>query len=390
MIETYSQYPLTFLILGLIIIFVIIGSVFFVKTKNSKKEDIIELSKNLETLIQSQNSLTGRLTQLSENQQASHSLLTERIHKQEVIMTKTLGEQLNNVSEKLSQGLEKTNTKTASLMGDIQARLSTIDTAQKQITTLSNQVIQLQDVLTNKQARGAFGEIQLRDLVEAILPPSQYKFQHPIGQADVGRSYRVDCLIELPNPPGPMAIDAKFPLEGYHLYRNAKDDTERTKSLKLFAQSVIKHINDISEKYIVPGETADSALMFVPSEAVYAEIHASLPDVVAKSYQAKVFLTSPTTLWATLNTVRAILKDVKMREQAHFIQKEVLNLINDIKRLDDRVTKLQRHFDLSLDDMRQIRISTDKIGKRGERIENIHIEEEASDKNLFNAQQKIG
>ncbi|MEO1056832.1 MAG: DNA recombination protein RmuC, partial [Actinomycetota bacterium] len=249
-------------------------------------------------------------------------------------------------------------------------RLTVIDTAQKNITELSTQVVGLQDILANKQARGQFGEIQLNDLVTQTLPPSAYQFQAPIGE-----NRRVDCLLTLPNPPGPIAIDAKFPLESFEALRQAGSKEEKTVARRAFGAAVRVHIKAIKERYIVPGETADCALLFLPSEAVYAELHAELREVVEDSYRARVWIVSPTTLMATLNTVRAVLKDVRMREQAHLIQDEVRKLLDDIGRLDDRVGALEKHFDQAERDIKQIRISTDKIAKTGGRIEDLEVEE---------------
>ena len=301
----------------------------------------------------------GRLSQLAEGQAAAQNQISERLQAQERALAKLLGEGMTEISKR-----------TDSTLADIKERLAVIDAAQKNIGELSAQMVSLQDILANKQARGAFGEIQLRDLVQNVLPPSAYAFEQTLGNGK-----RVDCLLKLPNPPGSIAIDAKFPLESYRALCDAKDEAGRKQTARAFGADIMKHIRDIAEKYIVPGETAESALMFLPSEAVYAELYANFPDVVEKSYLAHVWIVSPTTLWATLHTVRAVLKDVHMREQAHVIQKEVLTMLGDVNRLDDRVGKLQDHFGLAVDDIRQIRISTDKITKRGERIEEIEVGE---------------
>ncbi len=303
--------------------------------------------------------LVGRLSQLAEGQAAAQNQLSERLQAQERALAKLLGEGMTEISKR-----------TDSTMADIKERLAVIDAAQKNIGELSGQMVSLQDILANKQARGAFGEIQLRDLVQNVLPPSAYAFEQTLGNGK-----RVDCLLKLPNPPGSIAIDAKFPLESYRALCDAKDEAGRKQTARAFGTDIMKHIRDIAEKYIVPGETAESALMFLPSEAVYVELYANFPDVVEKSYLAHVWIVSPTTLWATLHTLRAVLKDVHMREQAHVIQKEVLTMLGDVNRLDDRVGKLQDHFGLAVEDIRQIRISTDKVTKRGERIEEIEVGE---------------
>ena len=301
----------------------------------------------------------GRLSQLAEGQAAAQNQISERLQAQERALAKLLGEGMTEISKR-----------TDSTLADIKERLAVIDAAQKNIGELSAQMVSLQDILANKQARGAFGEIQLRDLVQNVLPPSAYAFEQTLGNGK-----RVDCLLKLPNPPGSIAIDAKFPLESYRALSDAKDEAGRKQAARAFGADIMKHIRDIAEKYIVPGETAESALMFLPSEAVYAELYANFPDVVEKSYLAHVWIVSPTTLWATLHTLRAVLKDVHMREQAHVIQKEVLTMLGDVNRLDDRVGKLQTHFGLAVEDIRQIRISTDKVTKRGERIEEIEVGE---------------
>lgn len=276
----------------------------------------------------------------------------------------TVKERLDEVAQRVGAGL----TRSDSTIGEIRERLAIIDDAQKRLTELSTQVVGLQDVLSNKQARGAFGEVQLENLVAAALPPSAYDFQHTFANGK-----RADCVIALPNPPGPIAIDAKFPLESYRLLREANDEPERVRAGRAFSRDLSRHINDVAEKYIVPGETAESALMFLPSEAVYAELHANFLEVAEESYQRRVYIVSPTTLMATLNTVRAILRDVRMREQAEVIRDEIIRMLDDVRRLDERVNKLSGHFDQAEKDIRDIRISADKITGRGERIRDVDL-----------------
>lgn len=280
-------------------------------------------------------------------------------------------ERLDVVSQRLGQGMHESSEKTAKSLGELQQRLRTIDKAQENITKLSNDVVGLQDILANKQARGAFGEIQLNDLVGSILPPSAYELQ-----ATLSNGCRADCLIKLPNPPGPIVVDAKFPLESYAALQNASSDEARKAAERRFRTDILKHVGDIAGKYIVPDDTADSALMFLPSEAVYAELHANFRDLVEKSFQAKVWIVSPTTLMATLNTVRAILKDVQMREQASLIQREIAKLLVDIGRLDDRTDNLMRHFRLAEKDLGELQTSSRKITSRAQKIEELELEEE--------------
>ena len=303
---------------------------------------------NLDKLVNAQAGLDGRLNQLTQNQAATQKLLDER---------------LADVTRRVSESLEKTSQKAQTSMTEMKERLAVIVVAQKNITELSSQVMGLQNILANKQARGAFGEIRLNDLVKDVLPSSAYDIQ-----ATLSNGKRVDCLIKLPNPPGSISIDAKFPLESYHALREAGDDIARKKAVQRFGTDIKNHLRDIAEKYILPGETAETALMFLPSEAVYGEIHANFPDLVEMSFRARVLIVSPSTLWATLNTVRAVLKDVEMREQAGKIQKLIHILLEDVTRLDKRVGSLQKHFDLAEKDIREINTSTGKITRRGEDI----------------------
>ena len=255
---------------------------------------------------------------MAESQAAVQARLAEQMQAQERALAKAVEERLADFSKRIGDRLQQSATQSHTTLTDLRERLAVIDRAQKNITELSSQVVGLQDVLSNKQARGAFGEVQMGDIVSSILPPSAYSLQ-----ATLTNGKRADCLIRLPNPPGPIAIDSKFPLESYEALRAARDEAEKLQASRAFAAAVRTHVADISRKYIVPGETAESALMFLPSEAVYAELHAAFRGVVEDSYRARVWIVSPTTLMATLNTVRAVLKDVHMREQAGVIQEEV-------------------------------------------------------------------
>jgi DNA recombination protein RmuC len=312
-----------------------------------------------------------RLKALAEQQASSQLALADRLMSQERLLARTLEERLAEVSQRVGAGLEKSTKDTLETMARLQERLATIDQAQAHIVKLSSQVVSLQDILANKQARGAFGEIQLENLVTQVLPPSAYRFQ-----AALSNGRRVDCLLDLPRPPGPIAIDAKFPLEGYQALRAAPDEAARVAATRLFKQAVATHLRAIAERYILPDETADAALMFLPSEAIYAELHAGHADLIEESYRARVFIVSPTTLWATLNTVRAILKDVRMREQAGLIQRELRTLLEDVGRLDQRAQKLEQHLNQAVEDVRGLRISTGKIVARGERIEGVELEDD--------------
>lgn len=367
-----------FTTLIVILFFVVLLTFVVVRNGASTRQVIRELQDNristkdtTDKLATNQGELAGRLTQLSETQVTNQNRLIDLMQSQERAVSKKLEERLADLGQRFGEGMEKSRVSQQTSLGELKERLVRIDAAQKNIEELSSQVVGLQDILSNKQARGAFGEVQLTDLVKSIMPPNFYSFQ-----ATLSGGRRVDCLLNLPYPPGPIAIDAKFPLESYRLLVDAGSDRDKNQARKLLATDVLKHVSDISEKYIVPGETAESALLFLPSEAVYAELHANLPDVIERSWKSKVWVVSPTTLMATLNTIRAVLKDSQMREQAHVIQREIMILLQDIGRLDGRVGKLENHFRQAEDDLRQIRVSTEKITKRGNKIEEIELQGE--------------
>ena len=250
------------------------------------------------------------------------------------------------------------------------ARLAVIDRALENINSLSNQVNDLQNILSNKQLRGAFGEVQLENIVKDALPQNAYQFQYTLMS-----NSRVDCIVKMPEPPGPICIDSKFPLEDYKKFASSSNDQEKKDNLKLFHNAVQKHIKDISEKYILPGETADSAIMFLPSESIYSEINIRFPKLVNESRSNNVFMAGPDNLMLLLHTVRAILRDATMSQTAGKIQIEVNKLINDLTLLADRFNKLDKHFDLARKDLDDIKISHRKIESRGQVITSIEIEE---------------
>jgi len=319
------------------------------------------LGQRVQALGDGQERLAGGLHHVSEAQAKSQSS-----------MLQLMEQRLAQVQNQMNENLHGSARRMAQSLGELQQRLVSIDKAQENITKLSGDVLSLQDILSNKQTRGAFGEIQLNDIVTKALPSDSYTMQ-----ATLSNGRRADCLIHLPNPPGPIAIDSKFPLEAYEALRKATTDWQLNEAAKLLRQSVRRHIKDISEKYIIEGETADGALMFLPSEAVYAELHANFPELVRDGFAARVWIVSPTTCMATLNTMRAILKDARMREQAGAIRRELGLLYQDVDRLGQRVENLDRHFSQAAKDITEIKISSDKAGKRARRLDNFDFEEMA-------------
>ncbi|WP_133127165.1 DNA recombination protein RmuC [Legionella nagasakiensis] len=286
----------------------------------------------------------------------------------------TLTEEIRNhlhgltqqVNHRLTEGFEKTS----STFTDVIKRLTIIDEAQKKITELSTHVVSLQDVLVDKRSRGAFGEVQLSTLIANMIPSQHYSMQYTLSNQK-----RADCILFLPEPTGNVVIDAKFPLETYQKLINIQAGSVEKKSLQQqFRQDLQKHIKDIAEKYIIPHETADGAVMFIPAEAIFAEIHANYPEIISLSQRLKVWLVSPSTLMAVLTTAKAVLKDDLTRKQVHIIQKHLQALADDFQRFEKRMDKLSKHIDLAHQDVNDVNTSAKKITQRFQKIEAVELE----------------
>ncbi|MCG8323967.1 MAG: DNA recombination protein RmuC [Thiotrichales bacterium] len=347
-----------------------------------------ELREQLNTL------LTGHQTAFEKRQTEAVKQLNESIqngmtHSQKQINThldhniEQLAKRVNQLTEKTERKLHEIGglvekrlnegfRKTTETFADILKRLALIDEAQKKITELSSNVVSLQEVLADKRSRGAFGEVQLNALIANVMPESNYTTQYALPNNKVA-----DCALFLPEPTGTILIDAKFPLESY---RTMTDETlpepERKAAEKQFKKDIQKHITDISEKYIIPGTTSDGAVMFIPAEAVFAEIQAHHPDLVEAAHTARVWMVSPTTLWATLNMARAVLKDAETREQVDIIKEHLGYLSKDFQRFQDRMDDLARHIKQAHDDVDKVNTSARKISNRFEKIEKLELENE--------------
>ena len=322
---------------------------------------LADLDGAVRALNDGQHQLHGGLANVAETQAAAQARVAQAMENRLAEVTKAMGESSSTSA-----------VRTARSLGELQQRLETIDRAQTKIEKLSGDVLGLQDILSNKQTRGAFGEIQLREIVTRALPPDVVTFQ-----ATLSTGVRADCLIDLPQPPGPIVIDAKFPLEPYEALRAAKSPQEVTAAQRLMRGAVRAHMRAIAEKYVIEGETAEGALMFLPSEAVYAELHANFGDLVREGFGMRVWIVSPTTCMATLNTLRAVLKDARLRAEAHAIRRELGLLYRDVERLSSRVGSLDRHFSQAQKDIEEIRISADKAQGRARRLEAIDFAPEA-------------
>ena len=330
-----------------------------------------QLAGNIQTVSDAQATAQVQVVQTMETRLAEvQAQMAERLADNALRSARSLSE----LQERMKDTLAGSSEKTTKSLTELQERLATIDKAQTNIEKLSGDVLSLQDILSNKQRRGMFGEIQLTDIVSKALPSDSYSLQSTLSN---GR--RADCLVHLPNPPGPIVIDAKFPFEAYEAYAAADTPQLQQVALRDLGNAVRKHIKDIAERYIIEGETADGAIMFLPSEAVYAELHARLPEVVRGGFDARVWIVSPTTCMATLNTMRAILKDARMREQAGEIRKALRLLHRDVEIIGEKAGKLETHLRQAGDDVAGVLTAATRAGKRADRLDNFDFEELAPD-----------
>lgn len=339
------------------------------------------LAQHVQTLNQGQEQLRGGLQTVSDTQANAQAQVIQTVEARLASVQQQMQDRLADnalrsqrtlaeMQERMRETLQGSSKQTTTSLTQLQERLSAIDKAQDNITKLSGDVLTLQDILSNKQTRGAFGEIQLRDIVGKALPNDSYSWQPTLSNGK-----RADCMVHLPNPPGPIIIDSKFPLEAYEAMRTAENEHALKAAVSQMRVAVKKHISDISEKYIIDGETADGALMFLPSEAVYAELHANFPELVREGFDKRVWIVSPTTCMATLNTMRAILKDARMREQAGEIRKMLRNLHRDVELVVERAGKLETHFDQARRDVEGIATAAERAGKRASKLNNFDFEE---------------
>ncbi len=340
-----------------------------------------QLTQVVQGLSQGQAQLSGGLDSVAKSQTMTMQTMEVRLADVQQKMAERLHDNaiktarsMSDLQERMNDTLHGSSEKTTKSLTQLQERLATIDKAQTNIEKLSGDVLSLQDILSNKQTRGAFGEIQLNDIVSKALPADSYAFQ-----ATLSNGKRADCLIHLPNPPGPIVIDAKFPLEAYEALVAAETKEDQARALTALGQAVRVHIKKISESYLIEGETADGALMFLPSEAVYAELHSKLPNIIREGFAARVWIVSPTTCMATLNTMRAILKDARMREQAGEIRKALKHLHRDVEIIGEKAGKLETHLRQAGDDVAGVITAATRAGKRADRLDNFDFEELAPD-----------
>jgi DNA recombination protein RmuC len=316
-----------------------------------------ELEERLADMLRAQSETSGRM-------QAMGEALAGRQSE----MARAMSDRLDAVSHRVGQSMEHSTRHTMDSLRHLHERLAVIDNAHKNLTDLTTQVTTLRDVLANKQARGAFGQARMEAIVQDGMPKGSYEFQFTLSN-----NKRPDCVVFLPDQ-RPLCIDAKFPLEAVTALRDARSDEEKKAAALRVRQDMLKHVNDIAQKYLIAGETQEMALLFVPSESVYAEIHDGFDDVVQKAYRARVVLVSPSLLMLAIQVMQQILKDARMREAADQIRTEVVSMTDDLARLRERVLKLQQHFGQANEDVRLILVSADKIEKRAARIEDLDFD----------------
>ncbi len=313
------------------------------------------------------------LTRAQAELQGRMGSIAEVFGNRQAELTRALSERLDGMSTRLGQSINQQTKSTHENLAKLQERLAVIDTAQNNIQSLAGQVVQLQQILSNKQTRGAFGQSRMEAIIADGLPHGAYEFQ-----ATLSNGSRPDCVVKMPNDAPSLVIDAKFPLEAWNAIRAASEGEGGSPEARKGAEAAFRrdidvHIRAISEKYLLTGETQDTAFMFVPSESIFAEIHENFENLVQRAHRARVVIVSPSLLMLSIQVIQAVLKDARMREQAHLIQAEVVRLMQDVGRLDERVRKLQTHFMQANRDIDQILTSTDKVTKRGEKIEALEL-----------------
>jgi DNA recombination protein RmuC len=321
-----------------------------------------ELERHMASVLQVQSEMTGRMQTMSEIFGTRTSDLA-----------RTLSDKIENSNQRMGHNLSENRVKTEQSLSKLNERLAVIDKAQSTITELSGEIVSLQSILSNKQTRGAFGQGRMEAIIADGLAPNGYTFQATLSNAS-----RPDCLIHMPNKAPDLVIDAKFPLEAWQRMNKAQNNDEIKNAKTAFKNDIGVHVKAIAQKYLIAGETQDTAFMFVPSESIFADLHEHFEDVVQKATRARVVIVSPSLLMLSIQVVQALLRDVKMREQAHLIQKEVRLLLDDIGRLDERVGKLQTHFIQASKDIEMIVTSSKKVTSRSDRIETMEFENETT------------
>lgn len=318
-----------------------------------------EMDEKVAELTRIQAEMTGRM-----------QTIAEVFGSRQSDFVRMVSERIDGLQHRVGQGLEASARHQSENLSKLNERLAVIDAAQQNLKELSGEIVGLKDVLSNKQSRGAYGQGRMEAIIRDGLPAGAFEFQ-----ATLSNRTRPDCLVRLPGDARGLVIDAKFPLEGFTAFRDAKDEEARARAAARVRADMLVHVKDIAEKYLIPGETQDMAILFVPAESLYADLFEHFDDVMQKAHRARVVIVSPSLLTLAIQVMQSLVRDARIREEARVIQIEVQKLLEDVARLDQRVAKLDAHFRQAQDDVAQIRVSTDKIVKRGERIEALEFEE---------------
>jgi DNA recombination protein RmuC len=347
------------IVVGLALLIALALALLLIARQNKTRPGVhVNLDARLSEIAAAQNEIIGRFGHAIDSQVKTHSELQ-----------KSLAERLEALDQRLGVNLKESAAKTAETLGGLQTRLKVIDEAQKNLTDLSGQMVNLQQILSNKQSRGAYGQGNMEAIIRDALPNGSYEFQ-----ATLSNRKRPDCLIRLPGSASTIVIDSKFPLEAFEALKNASNDSERKTAGARIRNDVLLHVSTIAENYLIAGETQEPAIMFVPSESIYAELHDSFPDLIQRAHRSRVIVVSPNILLLAITTVQTVLKDARMREQADLIQREVGLMLRDVGLLEERVQKLQTHFGQAEGDVKNILTSAERITKRATNIENVELQ----------------
>ena len=357
-----------FLVLGLAIV-VLLGWL-GINSIRMSREKMLEAASQIERQRQLDEQMAA-LQRLQAEAAGRMQTMTESFGQRQGDLARLFTERLDSLQNRVGDGLKENVKETTENLSKLNERLAVIDAAQKNLTSLTSEVLTLKDVLSNKQTRGAFGQGRMEAVIRDALPPNSYEFQ-----ATLPGGKRPDCIIRLPNDPRPLIIDAKFPLESVTAFREAQNDEAKKLAMVRVRGDIGTHLKDIADKYIVRGVTQEIAVMFVPSESIYADLHEFFDDMIQKAQRARIMIVSPSLLMMAVQMLQVIVRDSQMREQAHLVQMEVGKILDDVNRLRDRVTKLDTHFRQAQEDIVHITTSADKVARRGEKITSMELEPE--------------
>ena len=351
---------------GLSLLLLILVTMLLLRTRREKAFEAVlaeersrEMDDKVAELTRIQAEMTGRM-----------QTMAEVFGSRQSDFVRMISERIDGLQHRVGQGLEASTRHQSENLSKLNERLAVIDAAQQNLSNLTGELVGLKDILANKQSRGAYGQGRMEAIIRDGLPANAFEFQ-----ATLSNRTRPDCLVRLPGDARGLVIDAKFPLEGFTSFRDAKGEEARARAAAKVRGDMLVHVKDIAEKYLIPGETQDIAMLFVPAESIYADLAEHFDDVVQKAHRARIVIVSPSLLTLAIQVMQAIVRDARIREEARVIQAEVQKLLQDVSRLDSRVAKLDAHFRQAQDDVAQIRVSTEKIAKRGERIETLEFED---------------